>query len=37
MFFAWVECKGVGVGVWSVGIVDSGVTDEFEAVYGANC
>ncbi len=36
MFFAWVECKGVGVGVWSVGIVDSGVTDEFEAVYGAN-
>jgi hypothetical protein len=36
VFFAWVEFKGVGVGVWSVGIVDSGVTDEFEAVYGAN-
>lgn len=24
------------MGVWSVGIIDSGVTDEFEAVYGAN-
>ena len=24
------------MGVWAVGIVDSGVTDETEAVYGAN-
>lgn len=24
------------MGVWAVGIVDSGVTDEYEAIYGAN-